>query len=144
MTRDHDDLASVIDRLDIECSLAEQTCHFLVRVDAGDLRIALRALTEAPSPSGALAGGWRPIESAPRDGTHFLACDARQPYGPAWTFDQRPPTVVHWWGGPLEQMSAPDAGFYTSVNEQEPERPFPATHWRSLPAAPVHSAGAAS
>ena len=69
---------------------------------------------------------WRPISSAPKDGTHFLACDARVPYSESWTFNQRPPTVVHWWGNPGEE------GFYTSVNELEPQTPFEATHWKPL------------
>jgi hypothetical protein len=71
---------------------------------------------------------WRPIITAPRDGTHILACDASMPYSATWTFNQRPPTVVHYWDG----MGAPDAGFYTSVNELAPENTFPATHWRPL------------
>ena len=71
---------------------------------------------------------WRPIISAPKDGTHIFACDASIPYGQYWTFGQRPPTVVHWF----------EDGFYTSVNELEPQRPFPATHWQSLPVPPTN------
>ena|ERR1700688_322764 len=66
--------------------------------------------------------------SAPKDGTHIFACDASIPYGQYWTFGQRPPTVVHWF----------EDGFYTSVNELEPQRPFPATHWQSLPVPPTN------
>lgn len=69
---------------------------------------------------------WRDIATAPKDGTHILACDARVPYGPHWGFNHRPPTVVHWWANPGEE------GFYTSVNETEPLAPFPATHWKPL------------
>jgi len=75
-------------------------------------------------------GGWRDIATAPKDGTHILACDARTPYGPQWTFNQRPPTVVHWWANPGEE------GFYTSVNEMEPQATFPATHWKPLGSEP--------
>jgi hypothetical protein len=67
---------------------------------------------------------WQPIETAPKDGTHFLACQAGQYFG------YRQPvlaTVVHWF----------DDGFYTSVNELAPERPFPATHWQPLPDPPA-------
>lgn len=75
-------------------------------------------------------GTWLDITSAPKDGSHFLACDAHTPYGPQWTFNQRPPTVVHWWDGPED-------GFYTSVNEVEHETPFSATHWCPLPPPPM-------
>jgi hypothetical protein len=70
---------------------------------------------------------WRPIISAPKDGTHIFACDASTPYGQHWTFEQRPPTVVHWF----------EDGFYTSVNEHEPVHPFAATHWQPLPIPPT-------
>jgi hypothetical protein len=78
---------------------------------------------------------WRDISTAPKDGSHFLACDARVPYGPQWGFNQRPPTVVHWWGNPGEE------GFYTSVNELEPQEPFAATHWQPLPLPPIGDGG---
>lgn len=74
---------------------------------------------------------WRSIETAPKDGTHILACDASTRYDAWWTFMQRPPTVVHWWSNPGEE------GFYTSVNEVEPQVPFSPTHWRPLPAPPA-------
>lgn len=80
-----------------------------------------------PEPSSA----WRPIESAPRDGTHFLACNASPAYGEYRTFNQQPPAVVHWWGNPGEE------GFYLSVTEQEAERPFRATHWMPLSVPPI-------
>lgn len=76
-------------------------------------------------------GEWRTIDSAPKDGSHFLACCAKPPYDQHWTFDQRPPTVVHWWGNPGEE------GFYFSVSENEPQHPFAATHWMPLPSAPI-------
>ena len=76
------------------------------------------------------ASAWRPITEASKDGTHILACDAHRPYDAAWTFDQRPPTVIHWFdGGEFE-------GWYTSVNELEPRSTFPATHFMPLPSAP--------
>lgn len=70
---------------------------------------------------------WEDIESAPKDGTHFLAATIGTSFG---YFNGEPApevqTVVHWWGNPGEE------GFYTSVNELEPQRPFPATHWKPL------------
>ena len=68
--------------------------------------------------------GWKPIETAPKDGTHILAY--RVPIGIRFTSMTNPPTVVHWF----------DDGFYTSVNEIAPERPFDATHWMPLPEPP--------
>jgi hypothetical protein len=73
------------------------------------------------------SAGWRPISSAPRDGTHILACQANTSFG--WFDGAKAPevqTVVHWWGNPGEE------GFYTSVNELAPEHPFAATHWKPL------------
>lgn len=98
--------------------------------DIGDALALLKASLKAADP-----GAWRDISSAPKDGTHFLACDARVPYGPQWSFNHRPPTVVHWWGSPGEE------GFYTSVNELEPQKPFEATHWQPLCAPPTRDSG---
>jgi hypothetical protein len=64
--------------------------------------------------------GWQPIETAPKDGSHILAC--RIPIGIRVTVNTHPPTVVHWF----------DDGFYTSVNELAPERPYDPTHWQPL------------
>jgi hypothetical protein len=65
------------------------------------------------------------------DGTHILAC--KGPFYPHWGFDQAPPTVVHYFPDPDEP------GFYTSVNELAPERPYRATHWMALPEPPAQS-----
>lgn len=67
---------------------------------------------------------WQPIEFAPRDGTHILAC--RMPIGIRVTTMTNPPTVVHWFDDPEEP------GFYTSVNERAPESPYNPTHWQPL------------
>lgn len=77
------------------------------------------------SPGVTAETGWRSMESAPKDGTHILAC--RVPIGIRTTCNTHPPTVVHWF----------DDGFYTSVNEMAPERPFEATAWMPLPPPPV-------
>lgn len=71
---------------------------------------------------------WKPIETAPKDGTHILAFRAL--IGIRYTNLTNPPTVVHWWDNPGEE------GFYTSVNELEPQEPFRATHWMPLPEPP--------
>jgi hypothetical protein len=71
---------------------------------------------------------WQPIGSAPKDGTHILAC--RLLPGIRVTNLTHPPTVVHWFDDPDEP------GFYTSVNETAPEHPYNPTHWRHLPPLP--------
>lgn len=76
------------------------------------------------------SGAWRPIETAPKDGSHILAY--RLPVGIRVTNNTNPPTVVHWF----------DDGFYTSVNELAPERPFEPTHWQPLPPPPSLSRAA--
>lgn len=63
---------------------------------------------------------WQSIDTAPKDGSHILAC--RIPIGIRVTVNTHPPTVVHWF----------DDGFYTSVNEMAPERPYDPTHWQPL------------
>lgn len=70
---------------------------------------------------------WQPIDTAPRDGTHILACQAGTSFG--WFDGQKAPavqSVVHYWASPGEE------GFYTSVNELEPQRTFDASHWKPL------------
>lgn len=84
----------------------------------------------------AAAGAWRPIADAPRDGTHIIACIANYSFGYR---DGKllPPmqTVVHWFA------HDGDEGFYTSVNELEPQHPFQATHWMPcFPAPPTAEA----
>lgn len=71
-----------------------------------------------------LASEWQPIADARRDGTHILACIG--PYSEHWTFDQRPPAVIHYWENPGEE------GFYLSSGGSPDEQPYPATHWKPL------------
>lgn len=78
--------------------------------------------------------GWRPIAEAPRDGTHLLVCFADPPYGPHWAFDQRPPTVAHWFG-PADLPGLRAGGWYLSVTQQDSERIYP-THFMPLPPPP--------
>lgn len=77
---------------------------------------------------------WRSIRFAPQDGTHILAADMSDKAGFGWPPHpgewQPTMTVVHWWSNPGEE------GWYTSVNEQEPQRPFNATHFQRLPEQP--------
>lgn len=84
---------------------------------------------EADRASNAPAEGmvWQPIETAPKDGTHILACHAGRPYDDTYTFNQAPPSVVHWFGWPEDA-----AGFYLSVALGDQKLPFEYTHWKPL------------
>ena len=76
---------------------------------------------------------WQPIETAPKNGAHILACDQRDTFG--WLDGAALPvrqTVVHWF------PDQDEPGFYTSINEIEPQRPFKATHWKPLDSPPKH------
>lgn len=70
---------------------------------------------------------WYDIKSAPRDGQHIIGCIVGTSFGyynglPAPEVQ----TTIHWFDDPEEP------GFYTSVNEVEPQHTFKATHWRPL------------
>lgn len=71
---------------------------------------------------------WQPIDTAPKDGTHILACpDAR--YDATWTFAQAPPFVVHYWDNPGEE------GFYLSSGGGDLDAICPG-YWQPLPPPP--------
>lgn len=81
---------------------------------------------------GVAGAEWLPIESAPRDGTHFLACTGG--YGEHWTFNQRPPVVVHYWSNPGEE------GFYLStglVDGSYNDVPLDLQWWKPLGLEPI-------
>lgn len=112
--------------------LAERNGVRQWQVCAKDALAALRAIEGAGYE---IEPGWQPIETAPKNGTHILACISDRPFG--WRdLKALPPiqTVVHWYDDPDEP------GFYTSVNEIAPDNPFSATHWRPLPAPPAFDA----
>src|SRR6202043_2667883 len=75
---------------------------------------------------------WQLIETAPKDGTHILVCNATIPFTSSWTFNQRPPAVVHWW-----DWEEDESGFYLSSGGLESDHPFNATHWMPLPKPPM-------
>lgn len=101
-------------------------------VNIGELKRVrhYRAILAQPADNAPQDSGWLPIGSAPTDGTHILVCDARVPFTEFWTFNQRPPVVVHWWPSLSEQ------GFYWSTGSSVDDLPGEYTHWRPLPPSP--------
>lgn len=86
---------------------------------------------------------WRPIETAPRDGTHILVTDAHRGglgyCGPLNEHGFRDLAdwcdVVHWFDDPDEP------GFYSTSWGGDQEHPFSAlTHWMPLPDPPPKTA----
>lgn len=70
---------------------------------------------------------WQPIETAPKDGTHLLVCDASRAYTAFWGFGQNPPTVGHYFA----------QGWHLSVNHDGEHSEITPTHWMPLPSPPV-------
>ena len=64
-------------------------------------------------------GGWKPISTAPKDGTHILVCDATRPH--------QPPTSAHWW----ETNWALSVCRYGDESDHGCDT---LTHWMPLPA----------
>jgi len=106
----------------IEVAVSRQAlCEVLAGIDA--------VLAAAPSPSSE-AVGWRPIETAPKDGTNVLGAHDRAAivvyWQHEWTVD----------GAPGWATGETDLGGYFFT--------FPVTHWRvlpPLPSAPVSHGG---
>lgn len=118
-----DVVASEIDRLRAEVERKEKALEFIrdrendpwdnpASVVQTFREVARAALAAESKPE---SSSWFAISTAPKDGTHILACIAGDKATPA--------TVVHWWNAPGEE------GFYPSVCELEQENPYPATHW---------------
>jgi len=76
------------------------------------------------------AQAWRPIESAPKDGTHVLARDV--PLGIRITNLTHPPMVVHWFD---YIGDASLSGWYLSHGAGDGPAVSP-TYWLPLPAPP--------
>jgi hypothetical protein len=77
-------------------------------------------LAEVADPPPAVAKGWQPIETAPKDGTVVLLAGCRKPVAAAWLEDE-----IDWW--------------HVDDNKRGPfalRGPGP-THWMPLPAPPL-------
>lgn len=104
----------------IEVAVSRQAlCEVLAGIDA--------VLAAAPSPSSE-AVGWRPIESAPKDGTRFLAYTDDGIDFFHWQDHQREGSPVGW-----------RDSFIRVYRENDPTGP---EGWMPLPAAPVSHGGA--
>ncbi len=82
--------------------------------------------------------GWRPIETAPKDGMHIIVADfSIGAIGYGYFRGAREPVpfmaVAHYWG----DTDVPgDNGFYLSAGASAgcDDQPLRVTHWRPLPA----------
>ena len=77
------------------------------------------------------ASAWRPIETAPKDGTSILL--HRQPETEWWEpeCDDVNTVVASWW------ENVPDGDWICYMDlPMEPSCPFTPTHWMPLPDAP--------
>lgn len=77
---------------------------------------------------------WRPIDTAPKDGTHILVGDFTPGsigFGRFAGEIVPTQTVAHWWAARGEE------GFYPSVGSVQHFEPLRLTHWRPLPPAPM-------
>jgi len=85
----------------------------------------VRALKASPSaiPAGGEGEGWRPIESAPRDGTRILAWQDGDLYAVEWVYE------------------APDEGYWIARCGQPVVTPPTPTHWMPPPPAPSQEGG---
>lgn len=87
----------------------------------------------------ALSSPWQPIETAPRDGTHFIAGRLDDSTGFGWFGGKHIhlQTVVHHFPGYEPAPSGVKAGFYASVYGGDQPSPMTFTHWMPLPPTPA-------
>ena len=77
-----------------------------------------------------LPGGWRPIESAPKDGTRILACDRYQDLFVAYWMNDRAWFRHSGWVYYTNDYEGSDGCMVFNIGECQP------THWMPLPSPP--------
>lgn len=95
--------------------------------DAADTLAALQATREQAVRECA-ENGWQPIETAPKDGTHFIGWDGKRPF--RCSAGRRYVLYPHQEGGPTYQ-DIWDGHYYDSLMQENP------THWQPLPTPPL-------
>jgi len=88
-----------------------------------DLSEVISIARSAAAPAGGEGEGWRPIESAPRDGTRILAWQDGDLYAVEWVYE------------------APDEGYWIARCGQPVVTPPTPTHWMPPPPAPSQEGG---
>jgi hypothetical protein len=85
---------------------------------------------------------WRSIETAPKDGTHFLAGRFDGSIGFGYFGGKQVPmqTVVHYYQEPGVAPDNGDSGFYVSVFGGDEAVPMKWTHWKPLDEPPARDA----
>lgn len=71
---------------------------------------------------------WRSIETAPKDGTSVLLCDADEPRGAVF--------VIGYWGRELGYPSVSEPSWRVRWDESDFGGGYDATHWMPLPLPP--------
>ncbi len=90
----------------------------------------------ACNPSSAGEVGWREIESAPKDGTHFLLAFGQDVVAEGWWDDGNDIEAYPWrfvdTGGPTPAGGRPALGFVNGGRDDH----YGPTHWQPLPSPP--------
>lgn len=117
----------IADRVSVLCSARSSNAH--------EYDLCVRAVRAALSDP-VLVGGWKPIESAPKDGTSILVMDNIATgltsgfADKCWSGNT---SVAAWWQG--ENNGEGAWVCYMSL-PREPHCAFEPTHWRALPPPP--------
>lgn len=130
-----DDIPAMLDRareLTKKNTLAE-VCAALVNTQQilGTALDSVRALFDKPAPEPIASANWQPIDTAPKDGTGILLCQATDADGSPIGQDSMSVfmQVAAWWEGE-------DTWIVYCSMVRDPELHFTPTHWMPLPEVP--------